>query len=44
MKWEKDYGSISSLKKHFAEEHMGKCYTCDKYGKSFYWNKHKATT
>ena len=35
MKCEKDYGSITSFKKHFAAEHMGKWYTCDKCGKSF---------
>ena len=35
MKCEKDYGSISGLKSHFAEEQMGKCYTCDKCSKSF---------
>ena len=35
MKCETDYSSISGLKKHFAEEHMDKRYTCDKCGKSF---------
>ena len=35
MKCEKDYSSITSLKKHLAAEHMGKQYTCDKCGKSF---------
>ena len=33
MKCEQDFSSITGLKSHFAEEHMGKHYTCDKCGK-----------
>ena len=35
LKFEKDFGSISMLKKHFAEKHTENHFTCDKCGVSY---------